>query len=104
MTLEQPTTQRTPLTPCKMYSMWSICDGTYSTCEAIGTLGFRHNNKQLWYQGCLYSPVYSNLVSGQRHILGGYGNIATLSREGKLIYYMNIGQMGGRLPPPKELL
>ena len=69
--------------------------GTKSQCTEIGTLVFQHLGKEIQQYHCLYSPLYSNLISGQRmgkHKLNVKTESVTLWKEGKRLYEMDIDQ------------
>ena len=73
-------------------------DGHITQAELIGDISLPHNGRNILLRNVLYSPHFSNLVSGLRSSktcsLTRNGNQATLTIEDKNVYNMEADQSG----------
>ena len=78
-------------------------DGHITQAELIGDISLPHNGKNILLRNVLYSPHFSNLISGLRSSktcsLTRTGNLATLTVEDKNVYQMEADSDGLWIKP-----
>ena len=78
-------------------------DGHITQAELIGDISLPHGGKNIILRNVLYSPRFSNLISGLRSSktcsLTRSGNLATLRVEDKNVYQMEADQNGLWIKP-----